>query len=947
MGTLDWFATPYLPYISNCKGYDSYIPLFELMEHPDCKRVGVESTEEMNLDSFLKPSEELSSDVCDLSLKCRYEETYAANTKRLWFTMQRALGNFFYITRHPMSLAAFNRISWENVEKLQGATLHSSLDPYDKVIVQVCRDSPEGVSTEGLTDFDPKRGETGRYPTLIELHVGYLQSTKTYKQIVRVEICFRKFISIEADVAPPEYDFRFRLYPMSGMQILDDFGFPLILPVIFTLIIAIGISIAIVVLRLYGKANTVVIPQPKLSGVVYLQRIVRPAMLGFSLQYMSIMFVISTLYLLFHDEALFLTESFKIDRDSAAISTVQTKRAANFKRFGMAFLLTGIYVIVGGAYAIIPVPKKEKQGIFSKTVWQRTHFFYCKIVFCLAQSLIVIFTRISFYKENVFACTILIAIVQNILTTLIRQWLPDTLYLTSFMMVKNIVSKTCSLGVATFLEFMVTYCTQLVQGILTRALMPIVKRYQLAFSNTVANSRWFRRKRLNLLSAVSAKSAEKYERGLRSGGLKTRKAYQAAQILQKEMAVNDLYKNAIQFVAAMFSPAFTLFIFTFSAELGITTSFGQRDLLFYVMFGLIMLLFQFLFDLLVQNYVEMRYGWKLNMYLKQASEIFANRPKAWIFKCPVAVESREITKKFRSIDRMCFSAQFYFVAAHITFGCLLSVYGLMVVINGGYEIFKDDALPFLALYTFALCYAGEVIAVKGAKQVLLWHKQDKEEVAELKEIEFQRKKRKGKSSAIATPLVERKAADESSAFAKNKMLSMLVDDNTLDIFRHNVQTVYKMPTGLTPTEMAMRINHKGSTIKNALALRTAQLRETAVSKKFASPENTHEKGLVKANAPPHGKTTHVAKKAKLGKSLYEEAKQDQTKRVAEESRRGSVRWDTMERLNDPASEVHKDETGEKMELGSDPTTNLSSWVPMEYYDTRYIYGKPKLTRSNK
>ena len=196
-------------------------------------------------------------------------------------------------------------------------------------------------------------------------------------------------------------------------------------------------------------------------------------------------------------------------------------------------------------------------------------------------------------------------------------------------------------------------------------------------------------------------------------------------------------------------------------------------------------------------------------------------------------------------------------------------------------------------------------------------------------------------------MVEQKAADESSAFAKNKMLSMLVDDNTLDIFRHNVQTVYKMPTGLTPTEMAMRINHKGSTIKNALALRTAQLRETAVSKKFASPENTHEKGLVKANAPPHGKTTHVAKKAKLGKSLYEEAKQDQTKRVAEESRRGSVRWDTMERLNDPASEVHKDETGEKIELGSDPTTNLSSWVPMEYYDTRYIYGKPKLTRSNK
>ena len=63
------------------------------------------------------------------------------------------------------------------------------------------------------------------------------------------------------------------------------------------------------------------------------------------------------------------------------------------------------------------------------------------------------------------------------------------------------------------------------------------------------------------------------------------------------MAVNDLYKNAIQFVAAMFSPFFTLFIYLFSKELGITTSFGQRDLIFYIMFGLVMLLFQFLFEI--------------------------------------------------------------------------------------------------------------------------------------------------------------------------------------------------------------------------------------------------------------------------------------------------------------------------------------------------------------
>jgi hypothetical protein len=481
--------------------------------------------------------------------------------------------------------------------------------------------------------------------------------------------------------------------------------------------------------------------------------------------------------------------------------------------------------------------------------------------------------------------------------------------------------------------------------------MPIVKRYQASFSNMVANSRWFRRKRLNFLSMVSASSAEKYERGLRSGGLKTRKAYQAAQILQKEMAVNDLYKNAIQFVAAMFSPFFTLFIYLFSKELGITTSFGQRDLIFYIMFGLVMLLFQFLFDLLVQNYVEMRYGWKLNMYLKKANEIFENRPKAWILKCPEPIESREIGKKFRSIDRMCFSSQFYFVAAHITFGCLLSVYGLMVILSSNYEIFKDDALPFLAAYTLALCYAAEVIAMKTAKWYRMWFQQGKEELEELKEIENQRKKRRGKSQVASLAKKDVKVADndESSAFVKNKTLTMLVDDNVLDAFRNDIEAVYGLPTGLTPTEMAMRINEKSNIIKNALKTRTTQLESTS--------EVTDVKGLqsFEARYEEKSNTTSINKTVdNVNYMSFQDPKKivkgrgvrDQTKGGVKSSRRGSVQWDNMETLKDSQLKSNDDDLDFNDHANihsseSNPIQQLSPWVPQEFYDVRFIYGKPR------
>jgi len=175
---------------------------------------------------------------------------------------------------------------------------------------------------------------------------------------------------------------------------------------------------------------------------------------------------------------------------------------------------------------------------------------------------------------------------------------------------------------------------------------------------------------------------------------------------------------------------------------------------------------------------------------------------------------------------------------------------------------------------------------------------------------------------------------------------MLVDDNTLEIFRRNVQTVYEIQTGLTPTEMAMRINQTGSSIKNALTLRTAQLSEAAATKKFTSTGKAYEKGVMKSIGSTHGTKSYTAEEPNIEKSLDQEAKQDQTKRVAQESRRGSVRWDTMEQLNNQTSPV-MDKNGEKIEMGSNSTTNLSFWVPMEYYDTRYIYGKPKIMRGGK
>jgi len=97
-----------------------------------------------------------------------------------------------------------------------------------------------------------------------------------------------------------------------------------------------------------------------------------------------------------------------------------------------------------------------------------------------------------------------------------------------------------------------------------------------------------------------------------------------------ELAAKDLNNNAVLFVAAIFSPLFILFIVLYSEELGITTDFGGIDLIFYIYFGVIMLLFQFLYDLLVSNCMETAYGWKLNAYMNEARQAFNDRKAIWI-----------------------------------------------------------------------------------------------------------------------------------------------------------------------------------------------------------------------------------------------------------------------------------------------------------------------------
>tara|TARA_B110000090_G_C12939716_1_gene276852 strand:+ start:99 stop:440 length:342 start_codon:yes stop_codon:yes gene_type:complete len=111
--------------------------------------------------------------------------------------------------------------------------------------------------------------------------------------------------------------------------------------------------------------------------------------------------------------------------------------------------------------------------------------------------------------------------------------LPDLLLLTSFKMVKQLIAKTCALGVAPFTIFLTQYLIQLSTAILTRAILPTVLKIVTEQVEKIKNNRTFKRYGLNFLYRISPGAADEMDRNMRTGGalLKSRQAYKGAEIL--------------------------------------------------------------------------------------------------------------------------------------------------------------------------------------------------------------------------------------------------------------------------------------------------------------------------------------------------------------------------------------------------------------------------------
>jgi len=149
-----------------------------------------------------------------------------------------------------------------------------------------------------------------------------------------------------------------------------------------------------------------------------------------------------------------------------------------------------------------------------------------------------------------------------------------------------------------------------------------------------------------------------------------------------------------------------------------TYGIRDSDLVYYILFAVVIVPTQMAMDVFIQDSQELFHGWKIYEYLRYAQQRFINRTERW--KLCEKEQDESIDKNLRAVDQLCFSTQFYFINALHAMGIVFVVFAVEMMILASYNMFADPMLPALVLYMIVVVRIIKLFCLKVADLMGLW-----------------------------------------------------------------------------------------------------------------------------------------------------------------------------------------------------------------------------------
>ena len=593
------------------------------------------------------------------------------------------------------------------------------------------------VNRDSAGELDPALGLgvclDGCIPRDMTMTIMYFQVTKIEKRIVEVELSFDGDYDMNYD--NKEYVITFEYFPLDWMNLIIKFSFDV--PVFLTLFVAIGLFTVVIVgfFWLLIRLTTQLESPPRLRFTGMLSLIVPGAFGGMALAFIPISLVTVFATFLLRGYNLFPTFFPKYsygDYDTGGSNWMlfgpnpdsEEERTSAWRkmhwmdpkvdpgriteaqngRMGLAFLIMGFMCIYEGAHIFLPnrVSKREKQleakrdknaakdSIWIPTVWKRSNLIYTSVMMVMFLTFIVEFSYWSEFGPYIWFVILFLKVVAQFVGTVVDNQLNEALLSAPVNTSMGLIQGLVTLSADDFLDFLFSYIVEL--GFL------LCERVYLDPGLG------------DFLDFVDEQIGAMYERILRrlpkwvTGRLLANKKEETdAEKTERQKEIDNMVQDGAETVepildsygsyccdtmSLVYTPFNILLLMAYRTETGIPELYGikEQDMLYYLLFALIIVPFQLAADILIHSSLELYHGWKIYDYLVYTRYRFLQRETRWkgledsLDEC--------IEESMRTMDQMCFSSQFYMMMTIHVNGIMYMVLAIEMMIRAQYNMVR-------------------------------------------------------------------------------------------------------------------------------------------------------------------------------------------------------------------------------------------------------------------
>ncbi|CAM9251995.1 unnamed protein product, partial [Phaeothamnion confervicola] len=749
---------PYLPFFSSCRGFDSYVPIYALLESESCALPTVDdgySSSWWRRDYDVFPAQDdvkyvgpwdvsgvPIADWCELSIDCQYEETLdSVEVVPRWF--EAATGDtLFHIVRQPVTWLEFTgrateRVSADDHGTSQLATWLVKNEGSDVLIpVEVDRTAADYFSG-GCTELC--------YPRSMALEISYYQIDKHEKRIVSATLVYDSF---DKDSTSLGYALSLSFFPLTYWQLISSFAFTRgVFIVLFLCIGAIAVLVN-AVLWVQVRLTTRLVNPPRLRFVGMYSLIGPPVAAGAILGLIPVAVLTTALSLLVNgygtsaSEGTLVLDSWRLHYMDSDVDP-DNLEMARIGRLGLGFVCIGAVCIWQGAKIFLPPRQSkrekdlelrrdrraEKTHVWQSLQWRRSNMVltsYLMGFFCL---FIVEFSLWGSFSDYYWYVFVAYQVIGMLAASAVDKAMREALLAAPITAALSLVMGVTTLGASNFLDFLWGFCVGLGLTMLFRVYIdPGLNKFLLslrAWGTHAAQQMRMRlprrvKTRFGILAdgswggsgAVAAARAAAGGIAGGSGGT------EGGETVEPILVAFGTYST--ETLSLFLSPGVIVLFMVFRTEMALPALYGikEQDMEYYLWFALIIIIFQLACDVFLHGTCELFHGWKVYDYLVYTRYRFLQRETRWkgledsLDEC--------IDESMRTLDQMCFSSQYYMMMAVHVCGILYFVLGAQMMLRQNYNMWGDPAALLLVPFVLAAALVTAWLLLWLALKVNLW-----------------------------------------------------------------------------------------------------------------------------------------------------------------------------------------------------------------------------------